>query len=155
VRVAIQQMQQSVLAADRHDLSRLAADRVEKIGLTWLRSASCTSLEMNWRYHRELAGMHVERHRRVGVEIGAFARLAVEIRRRIADGQIEDAALGIQRERRPQAAAAVGARLGSFQLSAPGSPSSGIRLNRHTGSPVVNLNAPTQFFAPQSAPAGP
>ncbi len=41
------------------------------------------------------------------------------------------------------------------QVSAPGSPSSGMVLNFHTSLPSSRLNAPIQFFAPKSEPDGP
>ena len=46
-----------------------------------------------------------------GVEIGARPDLAIEVRRGIADRQIDDAGFGVERERRPQAAAAMLERL--------------------------------------------
>ena len=55
----------------------------------------------------QLSSFCVERHERVGVEVGAGPDLAVKIRRRIADGQVDDAGLCIERQRRPQATAAM------------------------------------------------
>ena len=49
----------------------------------------------------ELARLGVERDERVGIEIGAGPDLAIEVGRGIADRQIDDARLGIERERRP------------------------------------------------------
>ena len=52
--VAIEQAKQTVLAADADHLVLLAVDVVANSGLTWLKSASCTSWGMNWRYQRSL-----------------------------------------------------------------------------------------------------
>src|SRR6516162_9058808 len=55
----------------------------------------------------QLSGFCVKRQDRIGVEIGAGPDLAVKIRRRIADGQVDDASLCIERQRRPEATAAM------------------------------------------------
>jgi hypothetical protein len=55
----------------------------------------------------EFTGLGVERDDRVGIEIGAWPKLAIEVWRGIADRQIDDPSLDIERQRRPQAAAAM------------------------------------------------
>jgi len=51
----------------------------------------------------QFSGFCIKRHKGVSVEIGAGPDLAVKIRRRIADGQVDDARLCIERQRRPEA----------------------------------------------------
>src|SRR4029453_14812913 len=59
----------------------------------------------------ELAALGIERNKRVRMGVGARPDLAIEVGRRIADREIDDAGLGIERERRPQAAPAMLQRL--------------------------------------------
>ena len=103
----------------------------------------------------KLAGLDVERHERVGVEIGTRPDFAIEVGRGVADRQIDDAGLYVERKRCPQAATAMLQRLRVL-------PSLCAKLTRirgkielPTGSPVSSLKAPIQFLAPKWAPEGP
>ena len=79
-------------------------------GLTWLRSRSLASLGPNWLVPQKLARFDVERHRRIGVQIRAGAHVRIKVGRRIPDRHVEHPVLDVERQRRPQAAAAVLAR---------------------------------------------
>src|SRR5439155_24059528 len=68
----------------------------------------------------QLAAAHVERDRGVRIEVVPFARSAEEIGRWIANRQVEDALGRVERERRPQAAAAVCTRLRILPTIGPG-----------------------------------
>ena len=109
--VAVEQAKQPVLAADADHLVLLAVDgRLEqRADLAQIGVVHVVGNELA--VPQELAGLGVERDQRVRVEIGAWPKLAVEVRRGIADRQVDDAGLGVERERRPQAAAAMLERL--------------------------------------------
>ena len=76
---------------------------------------------------QEFAGSRIEGEDRIGIEIRTRPGRAIEIRRRISDRHVQNTGFGVERERRPEAAAAMlqGAR--SFQLLAPGWPGLGTR----------------------------
>ena len=109
--IAVHHAEQPILAGDGEQIARLAFDGCgeERTHLAQVAVVGIARTELP--VPEQLAGLDVERHRRVGVQIGARARVWVKVRRRITDGDVEDPLLGIERQRRPQAAAAVFARL--------------------------------------------
>ena len=155
VRVAVEHAQQTVLAADGDEVARLAFTVALSSGLTCAEIPVVHVVGDELLVPQQLAGLHVERDERSRCR--DCRRGATRDRNPVPGCRPARRArpCRVERERRPQAAAAMVARRGSFHESAPGSPASGIRLNRQICSPVASLNAPIQFFAPQSAPAGP
>ena len=105
--LAVEQSEQPILAAHADHLALLAADGglEQRAHLAQICVVHVVGNELP--VPQELAGLGVERDDRVGIEVGARPKLAIEVRRGIADGQIDDAGFGVERQRRPQAAAAM------------------------------------------------
>src|ERR1700730_8611962 len=101
--VAIEQPQQPILAADANHLVLLAADgRLEqRTDLTEVGVVHVVGNELL--EPEELAALGVEGNEGVRVKIGTGPNLAIKVWRRIADWQVNDASLCVERNRRPQA----------------------------------------------------
>ena len=91
--LAVEQSEQPILAAHADHLALLAADggleqraHLAQVGVVHVVGNKLLVPE-------KLAGLGVERHERVRVEIGTRPDFAIEVGRGIADGQIDDAGL--------------------------------------------------------------
>ena len=105
--LAVEQSEQPILAAHADHLALLAVDggleqraHLAEVGVVHVVGNKLLVPE-------KLAGLGVERDDRVRVEIGTRPDFAIEVGRGIADRQIDDAGFGVERQRRPQAAAAM------------------------------------------------
>ena len=103
----------------------------------------------------ELAGLDVERDRRVGVEVVARPRLRIVDRKRIAGAPRCELGRGVVGAGLPDAAAAglPGVVILSFQVSLPGSPGFGTTYQRHSSLPVLTSSAASQPRVPRVARA--
>ena len=110
--VAVQHAQQAVLAGNGEQVARLAFDRGVEQRTHLAQIAIVASAGPNCRYQRSLPVLHIERDDGVGVQVRAGAHIGVEVRRGIADRNVEHALSSIERQRCPNAAAAVLARFG-------------------------------------------
>jgi hypothetical protein len=107
VAVAVDQPEQSVLAAHRDHCTHFAVDRGREQRADLAQIGVVHVMRDELAMPQEFAGLGVECDERIRVEIGARPEFAIEVRRGIAHRQIDDAGLRIERERRPQTAAAM------------------------------------------------
>ena len=94
--IAVEQAKQPVFAADADHLVLLTVDGGLKQRTDLAQIGVVHVMGNELAVPQELAGLGVECDQGIRVEIGAWSKLAVEVRRGIADWQVDDAGLGVE-----------------------------------------------------------